>query len=632
MACSGSENPDGVNTESTTTDTNTTTTTTPECVSNDQCASKNCLQGKCAPPDDSLCANDKYNTTIGQCDSENTFDLGGTGNGNGNGNGNGSGSGSGGTNNDKVSVDPNDGALVLDSNHQNNTYIWITDKGEGTVSKIDTLTKQEVARYRTGPLGKWIDNHTRGDDPSRTTVNLFGEAYVGNRDGNSVTKFSPLGPNCPDRNGDGIVTTHSAENIAIIPWDDDLTDGYQGDECVLWHTPLPATGGVRGMAAYDEFGLDGEVHSYVWVGSRFDSKVFKLDGDTGAILLSTNSPVQPYGFAMDQDGTLWISSRQDDIFGRIDTTRCTETLCPSTVCTNNDSCVKERITMPGHGGSTPFQRNYGITVDSKQRVWLAGNRVTRYDPSQPAGLRITQVSTPQWENDYTYPWIHGIAADAQGRIWGAGGNAGILQIDPETVSLIGTRVPRTNGIFNKGMAVDAQGKIWSVTQSSNALVYEPSEGDDGLNGTLDTTSVNFFTDPYTYSDMTGQQLALASHAMGFFRHTFDLCEQAESDPAWADLTWTADTPPQTRLSFRMRTANDTTALNGAPWTTIGATPNLGAPVDIATLLNDAGIDPGQSKLQIEARLERLRGAPDPNTTPRLYTFGVSMAHCDPTVL
>ncbi|MCS6799014.1 MAG: putative metal-binding motif-containing protein, partial [Myxococcota bacterium] len=85
-----------------------------------------------------------------------------------------------------VGLDP-EGALVLDSRRVVTHFIWIANSGEGTVSKVDTRTFVEVARYITGPAG-------RGNDPSRTSVNTEGDVYVGNRSGRSLTKISVLGP------------------------------------------------------------------------------------------------------------------------------------------------------------------------------------------------------------------------------------------------------------------------------------------------------------------------------------------------------------------------------------------------------------------------------------------------------
>src|SRR5690606_10548894 len=52
-------------------------------------------------------------------------------------------------------------------------FIWIANSGEGTVSKIDTVTGVELGRYVVRP--------DSGGSPSRTTVNNRGDVAVANR-------------------------------------------------------------------------------------------------------------------------------------------------------------------------------------------------------------------------------------------------------------------------------------------------------------------------------------------------------------------------------------------------------------------------------------------------------------------
>ena len=49
-------------------------------------------------------------------------------------------------------------------------FIWIANSGENSVSKIDTVTGNELGRYRTGP---------GSENPSRTTVDIDGNVWVG---------------------------------------------------------------------------------------------------------------------------------------------------------------------------------------------------------------------------------------------------------------------------------------------------------------------------------------------------------------------------------------------------------------------------------------------------------------------
>ena len=119
---------------------------------------------------------------------------------------------------DVASVDagpgePCDGEILFSN-------IWIANSSEGTVSKIDTTTGEELARYITGP--DW-------PDPSRTSVNLHGDVAVVNRSG-GVSKIAARHEECIDANADGAIQTSTGE-------DDVLAWGT--DECVLWHRPLP---------------------------------------------------------------------------------------------------------------------------------------------------------------------------------------------------------------------------------------------------------------------------------------------------------------------------------------------------------------------------------------------------------
>ena len=108
-----------------------------------------------------------------------------------------------------------------------NTFsiIWIANTPEGTVSKIDTATGTELGRYYTGP--------TDGDDdPSRTSVNLEGDAAVSNR-GGGIVKFASADARCIDRNANGMIETSTGAGN-VLPFGD--------DECMLWHKPTPVDG------------------------------------------------------------------------------------------------------------------------------------------------------------------------------------------------------------------------------------------------------------------------------------------------------------------------------------------------------------------------------------------------------
>ena len=108
------------------------------------------------------------------------------------------------------------------------SFIWIANSPQGTVSKIDTFTGVEVARYSTGPATQ--------AEPSRTSVNLYGDVAVSNRGSQTggaggVTKIAAREEDCIDKNGNGAIET-STGPTDIKAWGQ--------DECVLWNIEIPS--------------------------------------------------------------------------------------------------------------------------------------------------------------------------------------------------------------------------------------------------------------------------------------------------------------------------------------------------------------------------------------------------------
>ncbi len=480
-----------------------------------------------------------------------------------------------------VSLDPM-GGLFLEVDEVETGFIWIANTGEGTVSKVDVRTFEEVGRYITGPNG-------RANDPSRTSVNTLGDVYIGNRNSGTVTKISVLGEGCPDTNGDGVVTTSSGA-LDVLAW------GM--DDCVLWNTVIPDSNKIRAVAAQDIQGLDFTLESFVWIGDHSDRRVFKLDGETGEIIDLDPDPAitwatveaHPYGFALDRSGNLWISGRGIGRLARVDTTACTGVVA----CTDVGVDIGPR-------------QPYGITVDAEQRVWTANHgseTVTRYDPTSGEVL----------ETPVGYD-CHGIAADGEGWVWAACGGHGVLRLEADDPSNHAI-VDGSAGASNKGMAVDRDGKIWSVTRGTNAVVITPGPG--LLDATVDSESATGFQSPYTYSDMTGEQLRLATTPRGHYRRVFEACADApEIEPTWLELAFEADAPPGTQVIFRARTADTRAALAEAEFIVLAELPPPADRVSLAERFAAAGLAHGRF-LEVEALLLRQDGV---MATPRVRSFG-----------
>lgn len=109
-------------------------------------------------------------------------------------------------------------------------FIWVPNE-DSTISKVNTETGDEIGRYRIGPEGLYAS-------PSRTTVDLEGNCWVGNRNLGTVVKVGLYeAGNWTDRNGDGICQTSEDLN-----GDGDITGSeilaWGEDECVLHEVSL----------------------------------------------------------------------------------------------------------------------------------------------------------------------------------------------------------------------------------------------------------------------------------------------------------------------------------------------------------------------------------------------------------
>ena len=471
-----------------------------------------------------------------------------------------------------------DGALALDLARRSSGALWIANTGEGTVARFDTATREETGRFFTGPLGP-------GNDPSRTSVDPLGDAYVANRAGNRVTRIASQPEACPDRDGDGTIDT-SWGRAAL---------GWGADECVLWSTGLDAhllgEDGLRAVAVQDGAGGD-PFARFVWVGGYVSGQVAKLDAETGEVLFVVDAPVRPYGFALDGDDQLWIATRDGRRFGRIDTLACTG-VERCAICDGEgvgDGCAAQRIAAP----VVP----YGVTVDGAGRVWLGGTDLARYDPAAPVGRRWARAGLP-WDESVV---VHGVVADGVGGVWGALLGRGLLRADAEDPARWRV-VEGSAGPLHKGLALDDAGQVWSITLGGRADVALPVPGSEAA--ALETDVLPGLVAPYTYSDMTGAQLRLGTGARGALRRTVDACAGGEVAPWTVEVR--AATPAGTRVAARARA-------EGAEWRALGILPD------------DAGVWrlAPTARLEVELQLEAPPGA---EASPRVSALVVTPGAC-----
>lgn len=353
------------------------------------------------------------------------------------------------------------------------SYIWIANSDEGTVSKIDTRTMEELGRYLANPNG---DGH-----PSRTSVGATGAVVVANRGGGidflggtgaGVTKIEATSDLCEDRNGNGVIDTSTGAG--------DVKD-WMEDECISWWTPIDAYSN-RPVSWAPPSGPDAP--EKVWTsGARNCTAaecyltVYRLNGDTGVI--EDQVEIGPlsgapftfadilgnygaYGGAPDAGGHFWGFVANTTHLFRVDA-----------------------VTLEVRTWPIPNANGYGITVDPKGRVFVCGLfGLSRFDPA-----------TQSWTEVAGGGGTNGCMTDGGDRIWVGG--AGLQEYDAESMALIQTHMV---GGGVKGVSIDFDNKVWGVGggmsgNGSEAYRLDPATGQyDTFTGLVGA---------YSYSDMTG---------------------------------------------------------------------------------------------------------------------------------
>jgi streptogramin lyase len=349
------------------------------------------------------------------------------------------------------------------------SYLWVANTTQGSVSKINTMTLVEEARYYAHP-------DPANASTSRTSVNIDGRfVVVTNRAGYSATKIAATVDDCVDKNGDGVIQT-SQNKDDLLPWGT--------DECVLWNTlvnPISFgyAGGPRGTAwAPGDFNKDTckYENQKVWVGwmdAPGHAIVGRFDGETGIQdatipLDNWTSQISPYGAAADGFGYIWTINVYQELI-RIDST----------------TLEVKRYPAPGINF-------YGMTVDAKGNPWFGpynNSPVAMFDAKAEVFVQIPGSN----ENH------RGVAVDGNGTVWvasNAGGThgCGLNQIDSNTMTAVQFHTFEQCGT-PVGVSVDVDGFIWMVDHSGWAYRIDPD--------TYEKKQVVIPGDHYTYSDMTG---------------------------------------------------------------------------------------------------------------------------------
>jgi len=390
-------------------------------------------------------------------------------------------------------------------------FIWIANSGENTVSKLDTNTGHELARYHVC------------SNPSRTAVDQNGDCWVGCRSDGNVSKISTFIQGCIDNNGNGQIDTSTDLNEDGYITPDEMQPAGQ-DECILFTTkPNPSENTVRAL------GVDAENHA--WIGCWNQMKLQRLEPTAGAVVQTISIPANPYGLAIDQEGIIWVSGRGGSNLTRVDpATGAATSMSPP------GSCIEP----------------YGIAVDANGDVWIAnygcgGDVAWRYQPD-----------TQQWQAVSCGSKPRGIAASLDGHVYVANDSSSkVAKISTATMQTVGY-IELGGGKHPVGIAVDPKGFVWAVNQSSSsATKIDPVTMQTVLEHPVGSG-------PYTYSDMTGYALMNFTTISGQYLHTFEGWQDGPT--LWEHLTVGAQIPGEgSNVKVSYRIGATVAEVEDAPW-------------------------------------------------------------------
>jgi large repetitive protein len=413
--------------------------------------------------------------------------------------------------------------LSVSSEIETYGFLWVANSAESTVSKIDTRKNIEVARYRTGKDG--VKN-----SPSRTTVDIFGNLWVGNREGDrNVIKIANKLEDCVDRDGDGINTSKGSGNL--LSW----TDSGPKDDCILFSKRHWSGTGTGPRS------LTSDIYGNIWLGAYQDNKYYKLNHENGNLVFSVTNN-NPYGSVIDRKGILWSANR-----GATGSISSINTLTGEHYGYINNFVHVPEALVPAPSTSSP----YGITVNKFNEVFFTNAPISGNTQLAGGGFGYVDenklITIPQSvfdPADSEERWFRGITSDDEGNIWftshriNSGMSPKIYKIDRVTKQVICTQ--SNFGVYREpiGILLDGDQNMWAI------FSFISPSNQQGAAFKIDNNcnviaSVPLGLRPYTYSDATGATIQQFIDE-GWWKVTIFSSDKQPVN--WSNITWTASNP------------------------------------------------------------------------------------------
>jgi YVTN family beta-propeller protein len=269
-------------------------------------------------------------------------------------------------------------------------YVWVANRNDGTVSKIDSSTGAVLGTFSVG-----------AGAPENVAVDAEGNVWVASPNVGSVSKLGS--------DGNLLVTVSvgtAAYQIAVDADGNVWVGSFDSSTATYSVTKLDSSGNTLGVFTADYLkprALAVDASGNVWVTSThgYGKHVFKLDSSgnvSGPFTIIGGNSKTFYGVAVDASGNIWVTSYGVDKIVKLD----------------SFGSVLGTFDV----GNGP----YGIAVDPSGNVWVTmywDDNVYKLD-SDGNVVGIFEVGDKP----------RGIAIDANGNVWVAnGGDRTVTRLD-----------------------------------------------------------------------------------------------------------------------------------------------------------------------------------------------------------
>lgn len=513
-------------------------------------------------------------------------------------------------------------------------YVYMACSGRGTIVRIDANTGVVLGEYKTVP-----NSRGAAHNPSRTTVDRFGECWVGNRNDNytvnqvttgSVLRiglviggtrgnkipapgggwtvspsatgeylagpFAYMSPSVVDRDNDGLIrTSYGLGNI--LDWPDAGVNASGGvsmaeDECIVTFTRTRASQ-VRALAI--------DANNDLWVGGWSGQNVYgRISGATGIADMTTTGAnpgirnvTGGYGALIDGNNVLWSVDVYNGVY-RHDIAANTTTFVPASGCYGigvdmcNNTIWVSSVSQSSEGAPYNLSNQYIL-----RRFTSAGALTGAFiQPHRAQGLSVDANGHPFVSRAFNSP--------GTGEVWHYNAAGTLL------ATITGTNAGST------GTAVDHNGKIWVSDYNGNqAIRLHPTSNTQELATNLNAVGTG--ATPYNYSDMTGYVSLNAAGQFGMLQYMHDSkCPNTD----WGKVSWTSLGEVLNRcwIEVQVRASNNPITFPST-WTKVRSGKSF------------CGRGIKGRYIQVRVIFRRPAGCP-PDCHPRLCTLRIEC--CDPT--